>query len=821
MSFVHVWPDRYVDRWDGNPNPGSLNTFKRVHFLEALKARYHTDAHFCPALLGEYESFPPMKKKGFPATYQALVRYQVLAVDLDAPDRVIDGVKHRHYRTPEWDAAQLECLRGTPWDGAIKYETAGGYRLVWELPEPLNIWDYERTLIQVCDQLVACGLQPDRLFNWERCYRLPFVRRNDEKTGNKPVYQDGKFYESDNPILPVGFLAPIATPTHIDAPTIGAEVASVALPLSLDNHASGRNTFLYRIASSLRNLAWIDEPLMAEMLERVNQRKFPDDPLDFDEIQQLASKVFGQHEPMAGTALDDVVAEPLPTIQIKGGELDIHVREAIQSLSRIDNLYTRGGKLARLTTDTIETLPKPALRTLMCEAAEYIKAKPKKDGGFDMITIDPPLELVDCVFNAGEFTGIRELEQILSFGTLRPDGSFISSSGYDAATMAYLKAGGLQIDVPQTVTRDMAAESLRRLLDIFSDFPFEDETHKAAALAAIITPVLRLAITGPTPLFIFDATTPGSGKSLLADIVSNIAVGEDAARRPQTDDTEMRKEITATLLAGTPVILIDNVNKPLGGPALDAALTSIHWTGRELSRSNMLKLKNVTVWLATGNNIIVKGDLPRRSLRIALNPGMERPEERGGFKIPKLLEYIRKNRASLIRDILILALGRHQDESFVPVGSFGSFESWAYWVRDTVVWAGMDDPLLTQKALREGNQTATWGQVLYNMFECFNPKKSKTTTEEFTAKQLWDLVYDGVGNGPAENKTALSAGWQELTDDNSVRRVGFILKSWNNRVVGGYRLLTNNDKRLTKGATFRVERTDIPNLKSVPNMSVG
>jgi len=822
MSYIHVWPDRYPDRWDGGSQVENLTAFLRVPFRDALTKRYTTDAHFSPAMLGDQESFPPMKKKGFPQHYMDMVRYHVLVVDLDAPDEMVDGEMVKHHRTPEWEAKQLELLRDTPWDGAIKYVTKGGYRLVWELPEFLTIKQYEITLKAVCSALRRIGMNPDPLFDWVRCFRLPFVVRKDERTNFKAEAQEFSYYDSENPILPLAFLDLKAEVTATQV-SLGTLIENTQLPLSLNSSAAtGRNNFLYRIGCSLRNLAWIDEELMADFLNRVNERKFELDPLDFDEIQGIASKVCSQHEVQEGTDLETVIEEPLPVIKIQGGELDVHVREAIASLVRAENLYVRGGKLARLTPEEIEVLPKDALCTLMCENAEYQRAKPRKDGGFDMISIDPPNKLVDCVYVAGHFPGIRELEQIVTFPTLRPDGSMLEHSGYDEQTRAYLRPTVEVPSVPDVVSEEMAGDALTRIKLLFQDFPFAERCHESAAIAAIMTPVLRLAITGPTPLFIFDSTTPGSGKSLLADIVSIIATGEDAARRPQTDDTEMRKEITADLLAGTLVILIDNVDRPLGGPALDAALTSINWTGRELSRTKMLKLKNITTWLATGNNIVVKGDLSRRSMRIYLDPGMERPEERNKFRIPKLLEYVRENRAQLIHDILVLARGRQQS-GFSGVSAFGSFESWSYWVRETLIWCGQADPLDSQKPLREGSSVSTWGQILFNLFHVFNTKKLATSTEEFTAKQVHDCVFDNIGPGSADHKAVLSSGYQELTDDQSVRKTTDILRRWSNRVVGGFKLVANNDERrkALKGVTYRVERIDVPNLQVVPNTKIG
>ncbi len=80
-----------------------------------------------------------------------------------------------------------------------------------------------------------------------------------------------------------------------------------------------------------------------------------------------------------------------------------------------------------------------------------------------------------------------------------------------------------------------------------------------------------------------DATTRGTGKSKLADVISNIVFGRDARKTPQPkDDEEMRKRITAMLLEGERLIVLDNVARPLGDPSLDACLTTTTWKDRAL-----------------------------------------------------------------------------------------------------------------------------------------------------------------------------------------------------------------------------------------------
>jgi hypothetical protein len=802
MSYVQVWPDRFPNRWDGGSNVDNIHLFPRVYFRDALTRVYDTDAHFSPVLLGDRESFPPLMKKGFSAQLLPMLRFHVLVLDIDAPE---------HVYSEEWGDSVLDKVRGTPWDGAIKYQTLGGFRFVWELAEPQAVEDFERTVRAMVKAMALIGVRADPLFDWTRCYRLPFVTRKDKKTNFRREKQELPYYDSDNPILPIDFL-----PAEELAPpsTLGQDILAAKAPVSLSMPAQGRNDFLYRIGCSLRNISWIDTDIMEAFLNEINLRQFPSDPLDEVEVRRLADNVCGQHKAGDGPTIEEMIdlEDPKPAIELKAGHLDVHVAEAIESLRRAPSIYVRSGKLVRLTGETIEFLPKAALRTIMCECAEFFRWKPAKAEGDEpkLSRIDPPKDLVDGVFDDGRYAPLRVIEQVLTIPSLRPDGTLLAQEGYDESLLAYYLPKDIQVSIPAKVSQEDAYVALERLKDVLVDFPFVHRHHVAATLAAMMTPVLRSAIEGPTPLFLFDSPVPGAGKSLQADIVSNIFLGRDAPRKVLTHDDEMRKEITAELEAGTRCILIDNIDKPLGGPALDSVLTSTAWTGRRLGKTEMLQLKNFCTWMATGVNVQIKGDLQRRTIRSLIDPVHENPEERNNYKHPRVLEYVRANRARFIQDILLIARARHQS-GYVCEKNFGSFESWSYWTREALMWLGEDDCVDSQIAIREGSQTATWAQVVSNLYVVFNGR-------EFTAKQCWDAVFDGVGGGTPENKAGLSAGYQELVDDQSVKTTAALLKRWANRVVGGYRLVPNYEKKALRGVLYKVELLGKPNLQVVPNV---
>ena len=160
-----------------------------------------------------------------------------------------------------------------------------------------------------------------------------------------------------------------------------------------------------------------------------------------------------------------------------------------------------------------------------------------------------------------------------------------------------------------------------------------------------------------------------------------------------SDDDEFRKRITATALANDEMVLLDNIHGELGTPSLDAALTSTRWKDRILGRSETIDVPFSTVWAATGNNIVLCCDIPRRVLRMRLESELEHPELRTDLRHPNLLEWASEQRPALVAAALTILCGATtMDNSKAHIEQWGSFEGWSDTVRRAVVSAGFPDP---------------------------------------------------------------------------------------------------------------------------------
>lgn len=151
------------------------------------------------------------------------------------------------------------------------------------------------------------------------------------------------------------------------------------------------------------------------------------------------------------------------------------------------------------------------------------------------------------------------------FGT---DGSVDLAPGYHAASRTYY-VPDTKLVVPTVAdepTIDDLAEARRLLMDeLLADFPFVGDAERAHAVALLLLPFIRELIDGPTPLFMIEKPTPGTGAGLLAQVVMIPAL----ARAPATmteggNDDEWRKRLTAKLATGPAAVQIDNLTRTTG-----------------------------------------------------------------------------------------------------------------------------------------------------------------------------------------------------------------------------------------------------------------
>lgn len=407
-------------------------------------------------------------------------------------------------------------------------------------------------------------------------------------------------------------------------------------------------------------------------------------------------------------------------------------------------LYQRAGKLVQLLeredvedcgTLYLRDVPASIVRERITQACSLVEQRhTKEDEEPEEFPVRPPKWLVDAIHDRQQFNGnILPLSGVIHAPTIRPDGSILQSPGYDKATGLYFQCRSQFPAVPQNPRRQEAEKAASELLEVVADFPMLTDADRSAWLAMLLTMIGRTAFRGCSPLFAITANIRGAGKSLLVDAAAIIAYGRAAPRKTYTaDPEETRKLITATVIEAAAVALLDNIDRRLGGAALDAVLTAETWNDRVLGSSRTTgELPMRTVWCATGNNISYGSDVARRVLPLRLESTLEQPENRTGFTHPNLLAWVLDNRPRLACAALtILRAWFAAERPEFEGGQWGSYEAWSSVIRNALIWAGQADPLPTREQAVAEDESRELLSLLIAGLEEADPEREGLTTQE-------------------------------------------------------------------------------------------
>lgn len=535
-------------------------------------------------------------------------------------------------------------------------------------------------------------------------------------------------------------------------------------------------------------------------------KEYPDaDPETIAELFAPSLDIMAREDPEAPT-VDDVLeklgralGEPEtrlgPEIYITADMKSV-VDQAEMALARSGELYRRGDTIVREVVDaepppemiretgtpTIKIVPPAAIRERLSIGARWVT-------GDDVRTLPPPWVVESLV--ARTSWKLWPLEVITETPVLRPNScTILDTPGYDIPTGILYRPKTSYPRIPEAPTQQDIYTAVMVIEDILYDFRFETLEHKAGFYAAILTPLARTAFSGPSPLFLFDASTPGSGKSLLALVASIIATGRyPAIVQFPKDEDERKKAITTYALEGDRIVTFDNVTGKLGGTSLCTALTLPTWTDRILGQSRQWTGPMNIVFYATSNNAQLGADMDRRATHIRIDPGCEDPEKRTGFRYPDLLATVRARQPVLTAAALTILRG------FVAAGRprlqyepWGSYESWADLVIGALRYAGFPDIGTARAGLADSDPETEHRLALVNGWA----ELCKDKPQGITAREGRSLIYpDRIWQQPHPR---LSEAFEALLylqkqEVPSSARVAGLLRNMAGRMFNGRKII--------------------------------
>jgi len=445
------------------------------------------------------------------------------------------------------------------------------------------------------------------------------------------------------------------------------------------------------------------------------------------------------------------------------------------------SLFLRSGQLVRIREDEgnplhIEHMNKDAVNVLLFENADWVvetdeSIRPAK----------PPKEITAALIS-DPHPRLPQLENVVSTPFIGRDGRLVTTNGYHEKNRTWLKLSDdlKGIEIPDAPSISQIREAVTLFTDdLLVDFPFVSQADRTNAIGAFLLPFVRQMIEGPTPLHLIDAPTPGSGKGLLATLISILATGEGMVIQTLPyHEEELRKRISSELLKGRPIIGFDNAEtrRKLDSGTLAAVLTASIWSDRLLGQNKDITVRNRSMWLLTGNNLQASSEIADRVIWIRIDPKMERPRERKGFKHDPIEGWTIENRRRLVEAALTMVSAWLRAGRPFSGRKIGSFENWTRVIGGILQVCGIDGFLQNREKFYEqaDEENEMWREFVKAWWASF-------AGEPVTAKALY---------GICEDNDLMMHVRGDKSERSQQTRLGKALKSARDRTIGNFRIRT-------------------------------
>jgi putative DNA primase/helicase len=500
-------------------------------------------------------------------------------------------------------------------------------------------------------------------------------------------------------------------------------------------------------------------------------------------------------------------------------------REALDKIVAADErtfVLDRGGPLAILRVPDKEALevgvrwegdlPGTTLATSadIMERAERIKWMRTNKDGF-LHRARPPRDFVNDYLTQmrGRYRA-RVLRGTARVPRIDDNGDIHFISGFDPTTGLYHDRTPT-FDVPDTPSPDQVRQAVDLLLIPFSKYRFEDQRKGSAQLLGMILTALERPWLPTAPLICVRSSMPGTGKGLLVRSIARLAYDtEPVFATWGATGEEFEKRLASLLLASAGAICIDNVNgKLIQGDLLESIITEGRADIRPLGVSQIVRVRNRSLMMLTGNNPIITGDMARRSLASDIVPRSVDPErDLYGFNPADLVR--RRRSALLTAAFTIMRAFRQARMPSYGLPAVGSFPDWSRKVRDVVYW-------LTQYDLAEAfhqnksedprrQDDAALACALHGLYGS-NPFKSSRVCAVYSKVSASKRALSG-SSSVTQNEIALYDALERVLGSKKVdaRLFGFWARRLNGAHNGGFLLETRHNSA-TNANEMTVRRT--------------
>ena len=555
---------------------------------------------------------------------------------------------------------------------------------------------------------------------------------------------------------------------------------------------SDGNHYAWSEAEITRKIEWAmsqeykrldgDEEQPGVVGDRLNAWHMPDVPLDDtfpdDHKTQVKSEII-----TSARQLPEMTDEALAALVKTNDPPTFFVRAKMPTRIRIDE---RTGK------PFFEILHRNAMRGVLARCANWMSGNTNKEGKYKKTPVTVPYSVVDDLLALPSWPGLPPIDSVTETPVFIKSGKLISGRGYNRDGLLWMHTDIDWPSIPDVPTAESVASSVSLLGELLCDFPFKDQASKANALALVLLPYVRHIISGPTPLHLVNAPTAGTGKDLLAQMTCILATGRQCETRAESHgEQEWQKNLTSCLSEGPQFVYIENVNYALSSGTFSKCLTGTTHRDRTLGHNDIeIVLPINCTWIATGNNVMMSGELARRIVEIRIDANEENPSCRTGFKHELPTWAYSKRRELTVACLTIIqswvAAGMPK---VAPANVMGSFENYCSVLngilRNASVGGFLDNRMDVLKTVNSTDHE--WDQFVRHWFQDYqgHPVRSK---ELMDAAKYLPSIFSG--------SKAASAPLLVL---------GQALGRKKDTVHAGFKIVKATDEPCTKAARWRLE----------------
>jgi hypothetical protein len=506
------------------------------------------------------------------------------------------------------------------------------------------------------------------------------------------------------------------------------------------------------------------QDVIEEKLLKFNQENC-EPPLADDEVRVIAKSVATRYTPSEHIQMLKDGSRRMIVLPSDDRLMSDCASELGECLS--DMLYVLNGEVVTLNDGKTSVVSPQLFRTLAEKRVVCCRQRVSMKVTVE-VAVTMTVEEARGILASSQFK--EKLRQLDRIGTcrlpvMREDGHIeLLPVGYDEKTKTVTLPG---VDYQEDMSFDEGVAVIR---DLFSEFEFNDGDRSLAVAVTALVGLYSALLPAPKslrPVFTVTKNAPGAGASILMACTIVPVLGSMPAGVKPEDDAEMRKTITATLRSGKTVLVIDNVRGHLDLPSLEAFITSPEWSDRMLGVNETFCATNNVTGFIGGNGLTITSDLRRRMLFIDLHLSVERPEDRV-FKRDLDASVLLAMRPKILASCY--ALVRHWDKLGRPKPSrTHSFPGWDRIIGGIVEAAGFGCPFAPAAVAAVADAD---GDSIHALADAMQPGR-KYTFAEITALCRNVAAFTGL------------VGSSDFDMTNAHRsRLGIVLGSWNNRLVG-------------------------------------